>query len=73
MWFGLLDQQKAGAMITQLAAPEHQADWGMRIILSRTSRYDPGGITTARFGPYLRDGHRLANTAITAFSRPIRI
>lgn len=43
MWFGLLDQQKASAMITQLAAPEHQADWGMRIISSRTSRYDPGG------------------------------
>jgi glycogen debranching enzyme len=43
MWFGLLDSQKASSMITQLAAPEHEADWGMRIISSRASRYDAGG------------------------------
>jgi len=27
MWFGLLDADKAGAMIAELAAPEHEADW----------------------------------------------
>ena len=43
MWFGLLDQEKAGLMITQLAAPGHQTDWGMRIISSRATRYDGGG------------------------------
>ena len=43
MWFGLLDQDKAGAMITELAAPEHQADWGMRIISSRAAKYSAGG------------------------------
>ena len=43
MWFGLLDQQKADSMINQLAGPDHQADWGMRIISDRASRYDPGG------------------------------
>ena len=39
MWFDLLDQDKAGAMIAQLAESEHQADWGMRIISSHAPRY----------------------------------
>lgn len=43
MWFGLLDQEKATAMLTQLARPEHQTDWGMRIISSHAQRYDAGG------------------------------
>jgi len=43
MWFGLLDENKADAMIAQLAAPEHQADWGMRIISSRAAKYSAGG------------------------------
>jgi hypothetical protein len=43
MWFGLLDEEKADAMIGQLAAPDHQTDWGMRIISSQSSRYDPSG------------------------------
>ncbi len=43
MWFGLLDPDKANSMISQLAVPEHQADWGMRIISSRATRYDAGG------------------------------
>src|SRR5216683_2427490 len=43
MWFGLLDDDKAGAMLAQLAAPEHQADWGMRIISSRAAKYSAGG------------------------------
>ncbi len=43
MWFGLLDDEKAATMITELAAPEHQADWGMRIISSRSAKYGAGG------------------------------
>src|SRR5438067_1030751 len=43
MWFGLLDPDKSNSMISQLAAPEHQTDWGMRIISSRATRYDAGG------------------------------
>src|SRR5436190_3598147 len=43
MWFGLLDPDKANTMISHLAVPEHQADWGMRIISSRATRYDAGG------------------------------
>ena len=43
MWFGLLDEQKAESMINQLAAPDHETDWGMRIISDRASRYDAGG------------------------------
>jgi hypothetical protein len=43
MWFGLLDDDKAGAMITELAEPEHQNDWGMRIISSQAAKYSAGG------------------------------
>jgi glycogen debranching enzyme len=43
MWFGLLDEDKAGPMITELAQPEHEADWGMRIISSRAAKYSAGG------------------------------
>ncbi|MCU1306445.1 MAG: hypothetical protein JWN45_1140, partial [Acidobacteriaceae bacterium] len=43
MWFGLLDQEKADSMLTRLSAPDHEADWGMRIISDRASRYDAGG------------------------------
>jgi glycogen debranching enzyme len=43
MWFGLLDPEKASSMIAQLAVPEHQSDWGMRIIASYSPKYDAGG------------------------------
>lgn len=43
MWFGLLDEPKAESMIDKLASPEHETDWGMRIISDRSSRYDAGG------------------------------
>ncbi len=43
MWFGLLDGSKAEATIDQLASPDHQTDWGMRIISSRNPSYNPGG------------------------------
>ena len=43
MWFGLLDEDKAGTMLAELAAPEHQADWGMRIISSGAAKYSAGG------------------------------
>ena len=43
MWFGLLEPQHADATINVLAQPEHMADWGMRIISDRDSRYDAAG------------------------------
>jgi len=43
MWFGLLRDEKALPTIRVLSAPEHQADWGMRIISSEASRYSGGG------------------------------
>jgi glycogen debranching enzyme len=43
MWFGVLDQEKAGAMISQLSDADHQTDWGMRIISGSASRYSGGG------------------------------
>jgi glycogen debranching enzyme len=43
MWFGLLDPEKAERMLNLLASPDHQADWGMRIISSLDPKYNPGG------------------------------
>src|SRR6266849_4037891 len=43
MWFGLLDQKNASSMITQLAGFDHQTDWGMRIISSRSTKFSGGG------------------------------
>jgi glycogen debranching enzyme len=43
MWFRLLDEDRARGMIEQLAAPDQQTDWGMRILSSRDPRYDPSG------------------------------
>lgn len=43
MWFGLLDDAKADAMITQLADLDHQTDWGMRIISEHSPKFSAGG------------------------------
>jgi glycogen debranching enzyme len=43
MWFGLLDEAKADAMITQLADVDHQTDWGMRIISEHSPKFSGGG------------------------------
>jgi len=43
MWFGLLDEGKADAMITQLADLDQQTDWGMRIISNRSPVFSGGG------------------------------
>ena len=43
MWYGITDADKSNAMITQLAQAEHQTDWGMRILSSRSAKYGGGG------------------------------
>jgi glycogen debranching enzyme len=43
MWFGLLESDQAQTTIDQLAADDHQTDWGMRIVSGKDPRYDPGG------------------------------
>jgi len=43
MWFGLLDPPKAEEMIARLAAPDMQADWGMRILSSSSPEYSSDG------------------------------
>jgi glycogen debranching enzyme len=43
MWFGLSDADHADQTINTLAAEEHQADWGMRIISRRSKVYDGSG------------------------------
>jgi hypothetical protein len=43
MWFGLLDERKADAMITQLADLDQQTDWGMRIISDHSPKFSGGG------------------------------
>ena len=43
MWFGLLGEERADAELDELARPEHQADWGIRLISTSDSRYNPSG------------------------------
>jgi hypothetical protein len=43
MWFGVTDEDKSEATIRQLAEPDHQADWGMRIISNRAPIYNGAG------------------------------
>jgi hypothetical protein len=43
MWFGLTDESKSQQTIAELAKPEHQTDWGMRIISNRAAKYSGGG------------------------------
>jgi glycogen debranching enzyme len=43
MWFQVLDVDKSEQMISRLAAPDFEADWGARIISDQDARYDPGG------------------------------
>jgi glycogen debranching enzyme len=43
MWFGLADTNRADQTINQLAAEDHQTDWGMRIISQHSSFYDGSG------------------------------
>jgi glycogen debranching enzyme len=72
MWFGLLDDDKAGAMLTQLASPEHQADWGMRIISSRAAKYSAGGYHFGSVWPLFTGwasvGEYLYHRALPGFS-----
>ena len=43
MWFGLPEANHADETITQLAAEDHQTDWGMRIISQHSKVYDGSG------------------------------
>jgi glycogen debranching enzyme len=43
MWFTQLDGDQARTMIQQLAGPDQQTDWGMRLLSSHDLSYDPGG------------------------------
>jgi glycogen debranching enzyme len=43
MWFGLSDTNHADQTITQLAAEDHETDWGMRIISNQSKVYDGSG------------------------------
>lgn len=43
MWFGLADAGRANETITRLAAEDHEADWGMRIISRESKVYDGSG------------------------------
>jgi glycogen debranching enzyme len=43
MWFALTDEAKSQQTIAELAKPEHETDWGMRIISNRAPKYNGGG------------------------------
>ena len=43
MWFHLLREEQAQPMISELAAPGHETDWGMRIVSAQSPKYSGGG------------------------------
>lgn len=43
LWFHLLEEEKVGPMLSQLADSDHATDWGMRIISAKSSKYNPSG------------------------------
>jgi len=43
MWFHLLREEQAEPMITELSGPEHETDWGMRILSAESGKYSGGG------------------------------
>ena len=43
MWFDLLDRDHSQEMIEVLSDEAHAADWGMRILSSKSPLYDPSG------------------------------
>jgi GH15 family glucan-1,4-alpha-glucosidase len=43
MWFRQLNEDRARSMIEQLAGPDQQTDWGMRILSSHDPKYNPSG------------------------------
>jgi glycogen debranching enzyme len=43
MWFGLTDPDHSLDMIRRLSEEEHAADWGMRILSSKSPTYSPEG------------------------------
>ena len=43
MWFGVTDEATSETTIRELAEPDHQTDWGMRIISNRAPIYDGAG------------------------------
>ncbi|HKT47118.1 MAG TPA: hypothetical protein VJP87_06295 [Candidatus Acidoferrales bacterium] len=43
MWFGLLDENKAGATISAISDFDAQTDWGMRIISANSAKFSGGG------------------------------
>jgi glycogen debranching enzyme len=51
MWFGLLDEDKANSMIDQLASPDIQTEWGMRIIPATNPKYEAAGYHSGTVWP----------------------
>jgi len=43
LWFGLTDQSKSDLFLNVIAAPDHQTDWGPRIISNQDPLYSPTG------------------------------
>ncbi len=43
MWFGLTDPAKSELFLNVIAAPDHQTDWGPRIISNQDPLYSPTG------------------------------
>jgi hypothetical protein len=71
MGFGLLDETHANRMIDVLAGPDHQTDWGMRILSARDPRYEPEGYHSGSVWPLFTGwaalGEYRAHRAIPAY------
>ena len=72
MWFRLLDADKAQAMIGELASPEIQTDWGMRILASDHAKYDDAGYHSGTVWPlftgWAATGEYRYHAALPAFA-----
>ena len=73
MWFELLDDAHAQAELDELSRPEHQADWGMRLLSSADNRYNPSGYHFGSVWPLFTGWARWPNTAIAARFKLMRI
>src|SRR5208283_1237507 len=43
LWFGLTDPRKSDLFLNVIAAPDHESDWGPRIISNQDPLYSPTG------------------------------
>jgi glycogen debranching enzyme len=80
LWTGLIDEDKAGAVVERLMSPEMFTGWGVRTLASTTAAYNPMSYHNGSVWPhdnaliatglirygYVREGQRLATALLEA-------